>query len=101
MAKLGSIVSRKPIETAFKGLFVRDLPMKEMTDQFGNLESDLQNSPEDTITRVFTELLCDENGESFEDAQTWEDINAMFSMSNLTSIMQEVSNALNPTAEKN
>ncbi len=101
MATLGTIVTRKPITTSYEGLFVRDLPMKEMTDKFGNLESDLQDSPEDTITRVFTELLCDENGESFEDAQTWEDINAMFSMSNLTAIMQEVSNALNPNAEKN
>ncbi|WP_162560313.1 hypothetical protein [Tritonibacter mobilis] len=101
MAKLGSIVSRKPIETAFKGLYVRDLPMKEMTEKFGNLESDLHDNPEDTITRLFTELLCDENAESFEDCQTFEDINEMFSMSNLTAIMQEVSNALNPTAEKN
>ncbi|KJZ22286.1 hypothetical protein TW79_18840 [Tritonibacter mobilis] len=75
--------------------------MKEMTDKFGSLETDLQDNPEDTITHVFVELLCDERGERFEDAQTWDDINAMFSMSNLTAIMQEVSNALNPTAEKN
>ena len=101
MAQLSAIVTRRPIETAFDGLFVRDLPMKDMTDKFGNLETDLQDNPQDTITKVFVELLCDENGESFEDATNWEDINAMFSMSNLTAIMQEVSNALNPNAEKN
>lgn len=102
MANFGDIAQSKPIALeGWGGLYCRDLPMKEMEEKFGNIQKDLEKNPEDTIVKVFSELLCDEAGEAFGDMTTWDEITEKLSSVQLHRIMNEVGSVLVPTDPKN
>ncbi|WP_069299891.1 hypothetical protein [Neptunicoccus sediminis] len=100
MSKLSNIVNRKPLATSFEGLFVRDLSLKQIEQDFSNLQAELEQDAPKAIVKVFVGLLCDENGESFEDVQDWESIQELFSNTTIAAIMEEVGDALNPNSKK-
>ena len=98
MAKIANIIKFKPIPLTVEGIFIRDLPAKEIEDKFGDMAKELQEAPENVITRLFTDLLCDEAGEAFEDCQTFEGITESLSVAAINDIINAIPVAMMPNA---
>jgi hypothetical protein len=99
MARLSDVIKSGPIETKFNGLYILNLPMKEMENRFGDFEKKLQDEPEETIVNMFQNLICDENGEMFDDVESWDQITGIFSQLQIQEIMIAVGEALSPQAQ--
>ena len=73
MAKYSDLES-KPLETSVTGLYLKDLSLvelKKLTSREGG-ESDGEVG-----SNIILELLCSENGESFDDINTPEDLDKL------------------------
>ena len=103
MTKLSSTLKKKSpiIPTAIEGLFVRDLPVKQMQSRFSTVETDLKEDPEGTIVKMFQELICDADGNVFEDVDNYEQIAEAFSVRQITTVLEQLTIALNPQSSKN
>ena len=69
MAKLSSVANKKPIALDIDGVFVRNLPAKIVDDKFGRINLDLEDDQQAVIVSLFTDLICDADGNNFEDIQ--------------------------------
>lgn len=96
MAKISNVLGRKPIPTEVEGVYISDLPAKEVDEKFGDLQELMEKDHEKAITLLFTDLICDENGERFEDCQTFEDITENLSVRALHTIINAIPSALTP-----
>ena len=97
MAKINKIQRNNVIATDVPGVLIRDVPMKQMTDIFAR-HSSAEEGTLDGVLIFFQELICDKNGELFEDAQTLEDIELNMPMSLFKEIIAAIPKALNPDA---
>ena len=97
MAKLSKLVSTKPIALEVDGVYVRNLPAKQVDEQFGNIQEQLETDPEAVIARLFKDLICDEDGVAFEDCDSFEAITAILPMNTIHSILNAVPKALMPS----
>lgn len=96
MAQLSNFKSNKPIATDFGGVFVRNLPAKQLQDIFGNLTERLEKEPEVVIVELFGSLVCDENGDTFEDVGSYDAIMEVLSLRDIEQIMTAVAGAMGP-----
>lgn len=99
MAKISNVITHKPIPLIIEGIFIRDMPAAEIEAKFSNMAEELQKEPETVITRLFTDLICDETGESFEDCQTFEGITETLSVATINAIVNAIPLAMMPTEE--
>tara|TARA_B110000858_G_scaffold55789_1_gene64837 strand:+ start:2548 stop:2859 length:312 start_codon:yes stop_codon:yes gene_type:complete len=98
MAKLSKLVSNKPIALSVDGMFVRNLPAKVVQEKFGNINEDLAKDQEAVIVSLFTELLCDENGDVFEDCGSFDEITSILSVVDIHRIVLAIPEAISPSA---
>lgn len=98
MAKLSKLINNKPIALSVDGMFVRNLPAKVVQEKFGNINEDLAKDQEAVIVSLFTDLLCDENGEVFEDCGSFDEITSILSVADLHKIVSAIPEALSPNA---
>lgn len=98
MAKLSKIANTKPIALSFDGVYIKNLPAKVIEEQFGDIESKLAENPEAVIVSLFTDLICDEAGEAFEDCGTFGEITAVLSITDIHGIISAIPEALSPSA---
>ena len=98
MAKLSKLVNNKPIALSVDGMFVRNLPAKVVQEKFGNINEDLAKDQEAVIVSLFTELLCDENGDAFEDCGSFDEITSILSVVDIHKIVLAIPEAISPNA---
>ena len=98
MAKLAKHLNKKPIKTTFDGIYVRNLPAKAMEKQFGGIQERIETEQQAVIEELFNNLVCDEDGEAFEDCTTFDEITDVMSLKDIQEIMQAVAVAINPAA---
>lgn len=96
MAKLTNVIERKPIPLSVNGVYIRDLPAKEIEAKFGNIAEEMQEKPEETITLLFNDLICDGEGETFDDVATFEEITDNLSVRAIHEIINAIPEALVP-----
>ena len=92
--KISSLFSNKPIQTEIDGIYIQDLPAKEVEESFGSIDDLLKENPEEGITKLFTDLICDAEGQPFEDCQTYDGITANLSIANIRKIVDAAGKAL-------
>ena len=97
MAKLGKLVSTKPIALDVDGVFVRNLPAKQVEEKFGNIQAQMETDPENVIASLFKNLICDEDGEAFEDCDSFDAITEVLPMNTIHAIMNAIPKALMPS----
>lgn len=98
MAKLSKVSNKKPIPLSVKGVFIKNLPAKTIDEKFGNIQEKLEQDQEAVIVSLFTDLICDEDGNQFEDCLTFDDIAAALSILDIQSIVAAIPKALMPDA---
>lgn len=79
-------------------VYVRDLPTKQMQAVFGTLEEDMKEKPEETILKLFTDVICDKDGKKFEGFKTYEDLEEALSLRFLTDVISAIPVAIVPGA---
>lgn len=99
MAKITGLLDNKPVPTSINGIFVKDIPAKMMEEKFGDVEKRIADDPEGMIALFFTDLIVDDNGEPFEDCQTYDEIVAVLSQAKIIRILNAVAEALQPGIE--
>ena len=97
MTKLSTLVNNKPIPLSFAGVYVKNIPAKEAEAHFGDIQNEVTANPEAVITRMFQLLICDENGDMFEDMTDYDAITAVLPLAIIHGILNEVPSALMPT----
>ena len=93
MPKITDLDLPDRLETSIPGLFVRDIPIVEleaMQDEAGD--------DEDLGFLYFDRILCDENGEKFEDVGSKEDVKKLGQLK-LAAISRAVSEALDTSGK--
>jgi hypothetical protein len=98
MAKLSKISNKKPIALSVEGVFVRNLPAKVIDEKFGNIQEKLEKDQEGVILSLFTDLICDEDGNNFEDCDTFDKITEALSILDIQTILGAIPKALMPNA---
>ena len=99
MAKLSKVKSKKPIPIGVEGIFINNLPVKVLQDLFGDITERLKDDPNTVVVELFTKLICDDNGDAFEDIGSYEDIIAVLSVKDIQDIMAGIAGTMNPSAE--
>ncbi len=99
MAKLSKVKNNKPIPIGVEGIFIHNMPAKQMQDIFGGVNERLSDEPEAVIVELFTKLICDEGGHKFEDVDTYEEILSVLSLKDIQEIVAGISEAMNPNAK--
>ena len=98
MAKLSKISNKKPIPLSVEGVFIRNLPAKVIDEKFGNIQEKLEKDQEGVILSLFTDLICDEDGNNFEDCDTFDKITEALSILDIQTIVGAIPKALMPNA---
>jgi len=96
MAKLSKVSNKKPIPLSVDGVFIKNLPAKTIDEKFGNIQEKLAQDQEAVIVSLFTDLICDEDGNQFEDCGTFDEIASALSILDIQSIVAAIPNALVP-----
>ena len=96
MAKLNSVSNKKPIPLSVEGVFIRNLPAKAIDEKFGNIQQRMEEDQEAVILSLFTDLICDGEGNQFEDCQTFDDITSNLSILDIQSIILAIPKSLAP-----
>lgn len=96
MAKLSKISNSKPIALSVEGVFIKNLPAKTIDEKFGNIQEKLVEDQEAVIVSLFTDLICDEEGNQFEDCDTFDKITEALSILDIQTIVQAIPKALMP-----
>jgi hypothetical protein len=97
MAKLSKISRTKPIKTSVEGVFIRNLPAKVVEEKFGSVHAMEDGNQEAMVLSIFTDLICDEDGNAFEDCATFDDISASLSVLDIQTIIAAIPEALSPS----
>ena len=105
MAKLNKIIkpSLIPLVSEFEGLYVRDLPAKQLQERFVNIQKDMEDKPNETIVALFSNLICDETGETIDEFQNEELILDNLSVKQIQGLLESLILAVTPkgTAQGN
>lgn len=99
MAKLAKVKNNKPIPIGVDGIYIHNMPAKQMQDIFGGLNERLTDEPEVVIVELFTKLICDDKGDTFEDVGSYDAILEVLSLKDIQEIMLGISEAMNPNAK--
>ena len=99
MAKLSKVKSKKPIPIGVEGIYINNLPVKVLQELFGDITERLKYDPNTVVVELFTKLICDDNGDAFEDIGSYEDIIAVLSVKDIQEIMSGIAGTMNPSAE--
>ena len=99
MAKLAKVKDNKPIPIGVEGIYINNMPAKQMQDIFGSVNERLAEDPETVVVELFTKLVCDDQGEQFEDVGTYEAILEVLSLKDLQDIMRGIGETMNPNAK--
>ena len=97
MAQLSKVKNNKPIPIGVDGIFIHNMPAKQMQDIFGNMNERLKTEPETVILELFTKLICDDKGETFEDVATYDSILEVLSLKDIQEIMTGIAETMNPS----
>jgi hypothetical protein len=97
MAQLSKLKNNKPIPIGVDGIFIHNMPAKQMQDIFGNMNERLKTEPETVILELFTKLICDDKGETFEDVATYDAILEVLSLKDIQEIMTGIAETMNPS----
>jgi hypothetical protein len=97
MAQLSKVKNNKPIPIGVEGIFIHNMPAKQMQDIFGNMNERLKTEPETVILELFTKLICDDKGETFEDVATYDSILDVLSLKDIQEIMTGIAETMNPS----
>jgi hypothetical protein len=97
MAQLSKVKNNKPIPIGVDGIFIHNMPAKQMQDIFGNMNERLKTEPETVILELFTKLICDDKGETFEDVATYDAILEVLSLKDIQEIMTGIAETMNPS----
>tara|TARA_R110000764_G_scaffold47303_1_gene105743 strand:- start:307 stop:615 length:309 start_codon:yes stop_codon:yes gene_type:complete len=100
MAKLSSVANKKPIALDIEGVYVRNLPAKIVDDKFGRINLDLEDDQQAVIVSLFTDLICDADGNNFEDCETFESITSSLSVMDIQAIVEAIPQAIAPSANR-
>jgi len=98
MAKLSNTKNNKPIPIGTEGIYIHNMPAKQMQDIFGVSNERLAEDPEAVVVELFTKLVCDSDGEQFEDVGTYEAILEVLSLKDIQEITRGIAEAMNPNA---
>lgn len=96
MAKLSKIANKKPIALSVEGVFIKNLPAKIIDEKFGNIQEKMAEDQAAVIVSLFTDLICDEDGNQFEDCDTFDKITEVLSVLDIQVIIQAIPKALMP-----
>ena len=91
MAKLPQSITARVIPIpGYEGLYVRDLPATQFADMFS--EEKVKDAEEQIVVEVFSKVICDASGDSFDEFQVEkaEDLQANVSVNIIYDIMQAV-----------
>lgn len=99
MAQLSKLKSKKPVPIGVDGIFIHNMPAKQMQDIFGGLNERLADEPEAVIVELFTKLICDDKGDAFEDVGSYDAILEVLSLKDIQEIMVGITKAMNPNAK--
>jgi hypothetical protein len=97
MAQLSKLKNNKPIPIGVDGIFIHNMPAKQMQEIFGNMNERLKTEPETVILELFTKLICDDKGETFEDVATYDAILEVLSLKDIQEIMTGIAETMNPS----
>ena len=100
MAKLSSVANIKPIPLDIEGVYVRNLPAKVVDDKFGRINLDIEDDQQAVIVSLFTDLICDADGNMFEDCDTFESITSSLSVMDIQAIVEAIPQAIAPTSNR-
>lgn len=98
MAKLSKISSNKPVALSVEGVYIHNLPAKAIDEKFGNIQQKLEEDQASVIVSLFTDLICDEDGNQFEDCDTFDKITEALSILDIQMIVKAIPEALAPNA---
>lgn len=98
MAQLSKVRNSKPLPIGIDSVYIKNLPAKRMQELFGSIETRITQDPEVVIVELFNELICDENGDVFDDVATYDDIMGAVSIKDIHEIMNGIATTVNPTA---
>ena len=97
MAKLPNSITARVIPIpGYEGLFIRDLPAAQFSEMFA--EEKVAEDEEQIIVEVFSKIICDASGDSFDEFQVGkaEDLQATVSINVIYDIMQAIPTLIVP-----
>jgi hypothetical protein len=99
MAQLSKVKNNKPMPIGVDGVFIHNLPAKQVLDIFGDMNERLAKEPHKVVLELFTKLICDENGDAFEDVGSYEAILEVLSLKDIQEIMTGIAETMNPSGK--
>lgn len=97
MAKLSTVANNKPIALSVEGVFIRNLPAKVIDMKFNSIATDIEKDQEAVIVSIFNDLICDADGNNFEDCGTFDEITSVLSVMDIQRIMEAIPEAISPS----
>ena len=97
MTKLADIQKKRVIPLKdVSGIYLRDLPMNKLQEVFIELSDKSQEDFLDGLLLAFDKILCDKNGENFEDITSKEDIGEILGVDLARGIFAAIPNTIMP-----
>lgn len=98
MAKIAALNTSKVIPLEVDGVYIKDLPIAQVEALFKNADQRLAEEDQTFVLDIFNNLICDENGEQFEDLidADFETLSQLLTMSFLWDIVSAIPKALSP-----
>ena len=96
--KIATLSANRVIALPFDGIFVRDLPIKAFEEMFKGAEARLEAEDHTFIEDIFQKLVCDGNGDTFEDLEgaTFEQMSQIIPINLMYEIVQAIPAAITP-----
>lgn len=96
--KITDISNKKVLPLAVEGVYIRDLPMKQFEEMFKDADKRLAEEDHTFVMQIFQELVCDANGDPFEDLvdASYEDLTSLLSMNTMFAIIHSIPKAVVP-----
>ena len=96
--KIAALQKKKVLPTDVEGVFVRDLPIAEYETRFKDADKKLEEENKEFILMIFEDIVCDGNGEPFEDLVgiEYDDLAKLLSLNTIFEIIHSIPKAIVP-----
>ena len=96
--KISEITNKKAIPLAVEGVYIRDLPMKQFEAMFKDADKRLAEEDHTFVTDIFQHLVCDADGNPFEDLVdvNYETLTELLSINTMFAIIHAIPKAVVP-----
>lgn len=96
--RISDLNKNKVIALPVEGVFIKDLPAKQFEIMFKDADKQLEEENKDFVVKIFKELICDKDGNPFEDLVDvdYDGLTEILSLKTLHDIIYSIPKAVVP-----